>query len=78
MDVKITIQLLLDALTNNYDTALLVSSDADFVPAVEYITNSLKKEIVYCHFDYPFTSDLVKNCSETRLIKKELLQNSLV
>ncbi|MCX6710191.1 MAG: NYN domain-containing protein [Candidatus Woesearchaeota archaeon] len=73
VDVKLAITLMLDAIEDKYDTALLISSDADFVPAVEYIIQQKKKKVVYCHFPEPFTSDLVHTCSDTHLLTKDLL-----
>ena len=66
LDVKIAIDLLLDAIDGKYDTALLFSGDADFSPAIEYIINNLKKKIVYCRFPKPKTNELIKVCSSTR------------
>ena len=47
-DVNIAIQMLVDAVKNKYDIALLVSGDADLVPAVEMIKeiNAQKRLIV--------------------------------
>jgi len=37
VDTSIAIELFHYALDNVYDTAILISGDADFVPAIEYI-----------------------------------------
>lgn len=78
VDVQIAINLLLDALNNKYDTALLFSGDADFVPAVGYIIKNLKKEIVFCNFPKPRTNELLQGCSESRLITKKMMENSKI
>lgn len=78
VDVKLGIHLLLDGLNKKYDVALLFSSDADYVPAIKYVVKQLKKEIIYCHLPYPRTSELIQNCSERRLITREMVENSRI
>jgi len=76
VDVNLAINLLLDALNNKYDKALLFSSDADFCPAIKYIVNNLKKEIVFCAFPKPRTSELVQCCSQTLSVTKQIIEDS--
>lgn len=78
VDVKLAIHLLLDALNDKYDIALLFSSDADFCPAISYITKNLKKEIIYCYFPSQVTDELVQVCSDKRLIIKEMVEKSQI
>ncbi|MBU1136153.1 MAG: NYN domain-containing protein [Nanoarchaeota archaeon] len=78
IDVQLTISLLLDALNNKYDTALLFSGDADFVPAIKYIIKNLKKEVIFCYFPKPKTNELIQSCSDKRLITKEIIKNSQI
>jgi len=78
VDVKLAINLLLDALNNRYDTALLFSSDADYVPAVKYIVKNLKKDVIYCHLPAPKTSELMQTCTSHKLITKEIVENSQI
>lgn len=42
-DVKIAVDLVIGAVDNIYDTAILVSSDTDLIPAVKYIKYKGKK-----------------------------------
>lgn len=42
-DVNIAVDLVVDAIENTYDTAILVSSDTDLLPAIEYIKRKGKK-----------------------------------
>jgi uncharacterized LabA/DUF88 family protein len=74
VDVQIAMALLLDAINENFDVAYIVSSDADFVPVIKHVINICKKEVIYCHFPRPFTSNLVQACSKTKLIEKELIE----
>ena len=77
VDVKLAMTLLLDAINDKFDTAFLMSSDADFVPVIDYVINVLGKKVVYCHFPSPFTSDLVTACHKnTMLIRKETLEEN--
>jgi uncharacterized LabA/DUF88 family protein len=78
VDVSLAITLLLDALSNKYDVALLLSSDADFCPAIRYILKELGKEVIYCRFPSPKTFELIQCCSDCRIIKKEFIENSKI
>lgn len=76
VDVKIALDLIIDALNNKYDSAFLISGDADFVPALQYIQKSLKKEVVYCRFPNPKTNELIQTAFEVRIITKEIINKS--
>lgn len=76
VDVNLAVQMLLDAIEDKYDLALLFSADADFAPAIEYIVKKLKKEVVYCRFPTPKTYKLLQTCSEDRIITKNIIENS--
>ena len=78
VDVNLAINLLLDGLNNQYDKALLFSSDADFCPAIKYIVTNLKKEIIFCAFPKPRTNELVQCCSETLKITKKIIEESRI
>jgi len=78
VDVKLATHLLLDAIDDKYDTALLVSNDADFSPATNYIIYRLKKEVVYCHFPDSQTRELLENCSSARVITEKIVKKSRV
>ncbi|MFA5032782.1 MAG: NYN domain-containing protein [bacterium] len=78
VDVQLAIDLLLDALNDRYDVALLFSGDADFCPAIRYIIKYLKKEVIFCHFPSPVTEELLQCCSDDILITKEMLEKSQI
>lgn len=78
VDVNLAIHLLLDALKDKYDIALIFSSDADFCPAIKYIIKKLNKEIVYYRFPTPKTNELIQCCSYTRIITREIVQSSMI
>ena len=45
IDVKLAIDLIVGAVDNQYDTAIIVSSDADLVPAIDWIRYRMKKKV---------------------------------
>jgi len=53
IDVKISVDLIMGALDNKYDTAILVSSDTDLVPALDLIRWRFKKKVEYVGFSLP-------------------------
>jgi len=75
-DVKMAIEILLDALNNKYDSAFILSGDADFCPAIKHIINVLNKRVILCRFPKPKTNELIQSCSETRIITKDFILNS--
>lgn len=78
VDVKLAIHMLLDALKNKYDAAFLFSGDADYCPAIKYIVKELKKEVIFCRFPSPKTNELIKECSDYRLLTKEMVEKSQI
>ncbi len=77
VDVKLAISMLLDALADKYDTALLFSGDSDFCPAIRYIVKQLNRKVIYCCFPQPKTYELIQTCSEYRIITYEIIKKSM-
>lgn len=50
IDVKLATDLIVGALDNKYDTAIVVSSDADLTPAMDWVRKRTKKRIEYVGF----------------------------
>lgn len=50
IDVKIAVDLIAGAIDKKYDAAIIVSSDADLVPAIDWIRKRLKKKVEYIGF----------------------------
>ena len=48
-DVKIAVDLVIGAVDDHYDTAILISSDTDLIPAIRYIKYK-KKKLEYVGF----------------------------
>lgn len=50
IDVKMAVDLLMDAQDDAYDTAILISSDADLLPAVSCVRSRFNKKVEYVGF----------------------------
>lgn len=50
IDVKLATDLIVGAIDNKYDTAIIVSSDGDLIPAIDWIRHRFKKKIEYVGF----------------------------
>ncbi|OIP74737.1 MAG: hypothetical protein AUK06_03065 [Parcubacteria group bacterium CG2_30_36_18] len=59
-DVKIATDLIIGAIDNYYDTAILVSSDTDLIPALKYVRYK-KKKIEYIGFSHAPSFGTQKN-----------------
>lgn len=70
IDVMLVIDMVKGAFQEKYETALLVSGDADFVPAVELVQN-LKKEVINIHLYLGSSIELRKKCDKHILITKD-------
>jgi len=73
VDVKIAIDLLVGAYENFYDTAIIISSDTDLVPAIEKV-KSLGKEVEYIGFAHKPSFGVQKYATITRLLVREELE----
>jgi len=70
VDVLIAVDLLVGTYENIYDTAILVSSDTDLIPAIEKVRLKGKK-IEYIGFSHKPSYGLIKNSDIRRLLTKE-------
>lgn len=64
VDVKIAIDLLVNAFKDNYDVAILISNDADFIPAIEEV-QKIGKSVYYVGFSKMKSYHLKKICDKT-------------
>lgn len=64
VDVKIAVDLLVNAYKNNYDVALLISNDADFIPAIEEV-QKINKQVINVSFPKTKSYHLNKICDST-------------
>jgi uncharacterized LabA/DUF88 family protein len=79
IDVKIATDLVAAALDDKYDIAILVSSDSDLVPMIDWIRYRLKKKIEYIGFSIPDKSGIGSGVRPTQsLISRTDIQRVLV
>lgn len=69
-DVKIAVDLIIGAIDNWYDTAILLSSDTDLIPAVQYLKYK-KKRIEYIGFSHAPSKALQKLSDGTYLLTSQ-------
>ena len=69
-DVKIAVDLIVGAVDDLYDTAILISSDTDLIPAVRYIKYRNKK-IEYVGFSHNSSLGMQKYADISRLLTLE-------
>src|SRR3989338_1402029 len=79
IDVKLATDLIVGAIDNKYDTAVIVSSDTDLVPAIDWIRNRMKKRVEYVGFSIPDEIDPSKSTNPSlSLIAKTDIQRTLI
>ncbi len=66
-DVKIAVDLVVGAIDDFYDSAILISSDTDLLPAIDYVRFKNKK-IEYIGFSHAPSFALIKNSNSKRLL----------
>ncbi len=76
VDVHIAVDLLTGAYENHYDTAVLVSSDTDLIPAVLAVRGK-KKQVEYIGFAHRPSFGLMKNVDLTTTLRREDLAGFL-
>lgn len=70
VDVHIAVDLLTGAFENRYDTAVLVSSDTDLIPAIHGVRRKGKK-IEYIGFAHRPSFGLIKNVDLTTTLRRD-------
>jgi len=71
-DIHMAVDLVKGAFKNNYDEAILVSGDGDFVPAV-LVAKEENKFVENIYFKKSASTNLKMNCDRSFELKKELL-----
>ncbi len=67
VDVKISVDLVIGAVDDIYDTAIVISSDTDLVPAIRYVRNAKKKTVEYIGFGVTPSLGMIKESSISRV-----------
>ena len=70
VDVKLAVDLLVGAYDNLYDTAILISSDTDLIPAIQKVKH-LGKEVEYIGFAHKPSLALQRYATISRLLINE-------
>jgi len=79
IDVKLATDLIAGAVDNKYDVAIIVSSDADIVPAIDWVRNRTGKKVEYIGFSIIDEQDNKKSATPSlTLIAKTDIQRTLV
>lgn len=73
VDVRMAVDIVAGASEDKYDTALLISSDTDLIPAVEYAQRKGKK-IEYIGFADQPSFGMIKACKLRRLLISEEIE----
>lgn len=71
-DIHIAVDMLKLAYNNAYDTAILVSTDGDFVPAINAV-KEIGKKVENVGFENKFSWHLKQNCDRFIILKKKEL-----
>lgn len=70
VDVKLAIDLVTGASDNMYDTAILISSDTDLIPAIKYAISGKKKKVEYIGFTGSPSIGMIRECTIQRILTK--------
>lgn len=73
VDVQIAIDLVIGVAENSYDTAIVVSSDTDLIPAIKYV-RSKGKIVEYVGFPHAPSFGMIKESDYRILLLKEQLE----
>ena len=77
VDIHIATDLLVGAYENLYDTAIIVSSDTDLIPALAKI-RAMKKKVEYIGFSHKPSHALITHSDIRRLLTKEELEQFII
>jgi len=68
VDIKLAVDLVIGATDNLYDTAIVISSDTDLIPAIQYARKAKKKIIEYIGFGSNPSFGMIKESSVPRVL----------
>ena len=70
VDVKLSVDLVIGAADNLYDTAIVISSDTDLIPAIKYVRGAKSKAVEYIGFGSSSSLGMIKESSTPRVFSK--------
>lgn len=77
VDVQIAVDILVGAYEDRYDTAIVLSSDTDLIPAMKK-AKAIGKQIIYVGFSHQPSLALQTCANLSRLLLKEDLDNFII
>jgi len=79
IDVKLATDLIVGVIDDKYDVAVVVSSDADLVPAIDWVRNRTRRKVEYVGFSIIDGEDNKKSATPSlTLIAKTDIQRTLL
>ena len=73
VDVKLSVDLVIGAVDNLYDTAIVISSDTDLIPAIQYVRNGKNKQVEYIGFASNPSIGLIKSSKSRLFAESDLM-----
>lgn len=70
VDVKLSVDLVIGAADHIYDTAIVISSDTDLIPAIKYVRKAKDKDVEYVGFGANPSLGMIKEASVSRVFSK--------
>lgn len=70
VDVKLSVDLVIGAVDDLYDTAVVISSDTDLIPAIKYVRSAKKKQVEYIGFGANPSLGMIKESSLARVFSR--------
>jgi len=67
VDVRLAVDIVTMAQAKKYDTAIVVSSDTDLIPAMK-AAQTMKREVVHVGFEHQPSLSLIRNADRSRLV----------
>jgi len=76
-DIHMAVDMVMLSKNNSYDTAILVSGDGDFVPAVQAV-QSFGKHVENAYFKSGHSWHLRQTCDSSKLMDRNFIQNCIL
>jgi uncharacterized LabA/DUF88 family protein len=70
VDVKLAVDLVIGAADDIYDTAIVMSSDTDLIPAIKYVRKAKDKAIEYVGFGTTPSLGMIKEALVSRIFSR--------
>lgn len=70
VDIKLSVDLVVGAVDDLFDTAIVISSDTDLIPAIKYVIKAKAKKVEYIGFSKNPSFGMIKESTDRRLFSK--------